>query len=59
MGRKIPGTSGIILAKARNIEQINTIIEQDPFYKNKVAEYEVTEFVSSMTLPKYNSLKEQ
>ncbi len=30
-GRKIPRTGGVILAKAKNKEELNAIIEQDPF----------------------------
>ena len=57
-GRKIPRTGGIILARAKNKEEINSIIEQDPFFIKGLAEYEVTEFVASMTLPEFNDLNE-
>jgi uncharacterized protein YciI len=57
-GRKIPRTGGVILAKAKNKEELNAIIEQDPFYRNGVAEYEVTEFIPSMTLPEFANLNE-
>ncbi len=57
-GRKIPRTGGVILAKAKNKEELNAIIEQDPFYRNGVAEYEVTEFIPSMTLPEFTNLNE-
>ncbi len=57
-GRKVPRTGGIIIAKAKNKEELSAILEQDPFFKNGVAEYEVTEFVASMTLPEFASLEE-
>jgi uncharacterized protein YciI len=57
-GRKVPRTGGIILAKADNPKELNAILQQDPFYKNGVAEYEITEFVPSMTLPEFADLKE-
>ncbi len=57
-GRKVPRTGGIILARAKNKEVLNAILEQDPFYKNDIAEYEITEFIPSMTLPEYAILKE-
>lgn len=57
-GRKIPITGGIILARAKNKEEINSIIEQDPFFIKGIAEYEVTEFVASMTLPEFSDLNE-
>lgn len=57
-GRKIPRTGGIILAKTKDREELDTILQQDPFYKNGAAEYEITEFVPSMTLPEYGGLSE-
>jgi uncharacterized protein YciI len=57
-GRKIPRTGGIILARAKNAEEIHSIIEQDPFFIKGIAEYEVTEFVASMTLPEFSNLNE-
>lgn len=56
-GRKIPRTGGIILATAENIEEINAIIEQDPFFKKGLARYEITEFIPSMTLPEFDGLQ--
>lgn len=47
-GRKNPRTGGIIFANAANEEEINTIISEDPFQKNGVAEYRITEFIPSM-----------
>ena len=43
-GRKEPRTGGLILAVAQNLEAMNKIIEEDPFFKNGIAKYEVTEF---------------
>ncbi len=57
-GRKVPRTGGIILARAKSKEALSAILEQDPFYKNNIAEYEITEFIPSMTLPEYAILKE-
>ncbi len=57
-GRKVPRTGGIILAKAKNKTELNSIIEQDPFYRNGVAKYEITEFIPSMTSPEFEKLKE-
>jgi uncharacterized protein YciI len=44
-GRKNPRTGGVILAKADNINQITAIIDKDPFKINKIAEYEIIEFI--------------
>lgn len=46
-GRKVPRTGGIILAIANSIEEIEAIIREDPFIKNKVAEFTITEFLTS------------
>lgn len=44
-GRQEPRTGGIIICKAKNKSQVNSIILEDPFYKNGIAEYEIIEFV--------------
>jgi uncharacterized protein YciI len=44
-GRKVPRIGGVILAKADNKEDLNAILAEDPFYKNNLAEYEITEFI--------------
>ena len=46
-GRKIPREGGIILAVARSPQEIQTIIEQDPFYARGLAEFRVIEFRAS------------
>ncbi|MFW8600493.1 YciI family protein [Desulfobacterota bacterium M19] len=58
-GRKIPRTGGVILAAGNNKNEINSVIKQDPFYINKVAEYDIVEFSPSMTLPEFETLIEQ
>ncbi len=40
-GRKVPRTGGVILARAENREELDAIIEKDPFFIHGVAEYEV------------------
>lgn len=50
-GRKVPRTGGIILALADNKEEIERIILQDPFIKNKLAEFSITEFNTSQYHP--------
>ena len=46
-GRKIPGDGGIILALGKDKQQIQTIIEQDPFHKHGLADFRVIEFRAS------------
>ncbi len=47
-GAKIPRTGGIILCRAESIDEVKKIISEDPFYKNGVAKYEITEFTPSL-----------
>ncbi len=47
-GRKVPRTGGIILARSESVEDLEEILERDPFWKNSVAEYDVVEFIPSM-----------
>jgi len=43
-GRIIPRTGGIILCNSNHKKEVETIIEEDPFYIKKIAEYEIIEF---------------
>jgi uncharacterized protein YciI len=46
-GRKIPRDGGIILAVAGNRAQIETIIEEDPFFQHGLADFRIIEFRAS------------
>jgi uncharacterized protein YciI len=46
-GRKVPRTGGIILAMGKSRTEIDAIIQEDPFYIHKLAEFTVTEFLTS------------
>jgi len=48
-GRRVPRTGGVIFSNIGDVENLKTIIEKDPFKHNKVADYEIIEFVPSMT----------
>jgi uncharacterized protein YciI len=43
-GRKVPRDGGIILCRAKDIDEVKEIISEDPFYIEQVADYEITEF---------------
>ncbi len=43
-GRRNSGTGGVIICTASNVEEVDTIIKEDPFYINEIAEYEIIEF---------------
>jgi uncharacterized protein YciI len=43
-GRKIPRDGGIILAVGKSREQIEAIIEEDPFHKHGLADFRIIQF---------------
>lgn len=55
-GRKVPRTGGIILALAKSKEEIEQIISEDPFYKLKLAEFTITEFLTAQSHPELKKL---
>jgi uncharacterized protein YciI len=46
-GRKIPRDGGIILAVGKSRQEIEAIIQDDPFYTHGLAEFRVIEFRAS------------
>ena len=46
-GRKIPRDGGIILAVGTNREQIERIVEEDPFHEHGLADFRIIEFRAS------------
>ncbi|HLT54031.1 MAG TPA: YciI family protein [Flavobacteriaceae bacterium] len=48
-GRKVPRTGGIILSKVNSKQELERVIEKDPFKKNKLADYELIEFIPNKT----------
>ena len=46
-GRKIPRDGGIILAVGTSREQIEAIVQQDPFYTHGLADFRIIEFRAS------------
>jgi uncharacterized protein YciI len=55
-GRKVPRTGGVILALAESKEAVEKIIVEDPFYKHKLAEFTITEFLTSKYHPQLKKL---
>lgn len=55
-GRKVPRTGGIILALAKSKEEVEQIIREDPFYTHKLADFSVTEFLTSQHHPDLKKL---
>lgn len=56
-GRKEPRTGGVILSKAETRAEIDSIVLNDPFNREKVAEYEIIEFLPSMAATHLANLK--
>ncbi len=46
-GRKIPRDGGIILAVGESRAQIQSIVEEDPFYTHGLADFRIIEFRAS------------
>lgn len=57
-GRKVPRTGGVILVNANSLDELQQILREDPFAIAQVADYEVTEFVPTMSAKGLELLKE-
>jgi len=57
-GRQVPRKGGVILARSGNRQELDAILEQDPFAKGGCARVHVIEFTPSMTAPGAEVLKE-
>lgn len=56
-GRKVPRTGGVILVQAANLNEVENIIQEDPFHCAGLANYEITEFIPTMASKEFESLK--
>ena len=52
-GRKVPRSGGIILSNAKDRSELDEIIRQDPFFRNGIAKYEITEFSPTKFAPDF------
>ncbi|MBU0632504.1 GTP cyclohydrolase [bacterium] len=57
-GRKVPRTGGIILSKMDSLENLQAVLEKDPFKMNDLAAYEIQEFMPTMTAQGFENLKD-
>ncbi len=57
-GRKVPRTGGIILSKVKDKERLIEVLDRDPFKINDLAEYQIIEFIPSMTSKALEIIKE-
>lgn len=57
-GRKIPRTGGIILAHGSSKEALETLMNNDPFVAEGLAEFSIIEFRASQSHPDLKKLLE-
>jgi uncharacterized protein YciI len=57
-GAKVPRTGGVILAKNMPREELDDIIAADPFSREGIATYDVTEFAAMTVAEGLESLRE-
>lgn len=43
-GPRVPRTGGVILVKSLSREELDDVLAEDPFYREKIASYQVIEF---------------
>lgn len=56
-GRKVPRTGGVILSNMKSKNEFEEVLAKDPFKINVVADYEIIEFVPTMTSKELDFLK--
>ncbi|MFZ6688358.1 YciI family protein [Undibacterium sp. SXout11W] len=56
-GRKEPRTGGIIIANCASRDEVETLIQEDPFHREAIARYTITEFIPTMTADFLENLK--
>ena len=58
-GRKVPRTGGIILALANSKQEVEQIMQEDPFCIHHLAEITITEFLTSQYHPELKKILSQ
>jgi len=58
-GRKVPRCGGIILSKIDSLEKLEKVLEIDPFKIKGLAQYDIQEFIPSMSSLEFINLKEE
>ena len=53
-GRQVPRTGGLILARAESKEELRRLLDDDPFRRAGVAEYEIIQFVPTIHQPAFS-----
>ena len=50
-GRKVPRTGGIIIATVKKRAELDRILQKDPFFRHRLADYEITEVTPTKSSP--------
>ncbi|MBP2642744.1 MAG: cyclohydrolase [Firmicutes bacterium] len=58
-GRRNPRTGGVILVNTDSEKELRAILQKDPFYIHKVAEYETIEFTPTKFDPQFTCFIEK
>lgn len=53
-GRRVPRIGGVILLNVNTENEARDILKEDPFEINKIAEYDIIEFVPSKSDPDFS-----
>ena len=53
-GKKVPRTGGVIFSQLKDRSQLESIMKQDPFHINEVADYEIIEFIPGKHHPNFS-----
>jgi uncharacterized protein YciI len=58
-GRKVPREGGVILAAGQDRAAVEALAATDPFAREGLAEYRVTQFAAAFTAPALDGYREQ
>lgn len=48
-GRKVPRTGGIIISSIKSKDKLKEVLKRDPFHRESLADYEITEVIPTMS----------
>lgn len=57
-GKKVPRTGGVILATAASLEEMERIVNEDPFCVADIVDVEITEFLPTSAVDALSAIKE-
>lgn len=57
-GRQNPPNGGVIIAKATSRKELEAILAQDPFYIERLAEYQIFEFIPTKYIAEFKKILE-